>query len=429
MKKALLNAGLALFALAVLLYSQYPKPGSGSSSSSSGATSCGGLSDSGTMCKEAKTDYLGVSATAADSSKLGGTASASYALKASYFAIANNLSEGTAGTMRTNLGLGTAATVSSTCGADLSGTLPNCTVASLNGVSASTWAATQLVYGRLTTESGVCVSTSDRTAQSTIYWTSCGDGATIALYDGSSSWNLYTYTERSLALSGLTSGKNYDVFLYNNSGTLTLELSAAWTDDATRSQPLTMQNGIFVKSGATTRRYLGTIRTTGTTTTEDSGGITGTTQTGGKRFVWNYYNRVERAMTVIDTVDSFSYTTNTWRQYNGAAGNKVELVIGQAEDSFTAEASSGVITTTGGTGWIGIGLDATSSPSGIRTWMFIDSGAGGGPALGRYVGQFTTAGYHYIAWLQKGSGAGGTTWFGDAGGDGTQAGLTTRTWN
>jgi hypothetical protein len=86
---------------------------------------------------------------------------------------------------------------------------------------------TGLCQGRLTTESGVGVSTSDRTSQSTIYFTPYL-GNRVALYSGSA-WAEYTLTERSLALSGLTSGKNYDVFLYNNSGTLTLELSAAWT--------------------------------------------------------------------------------------------------------------------------------------------------------------------------------------------------------
>src|SRR5687767_357259 len=66
--------------------------------------------------------------------------------------------------------------------------------------------------GRLTTETGVPISSSDRTAQSTIYYTPF-DGNQIALYNGAA-WALSTFTERSLALSGLTTDKNYDVFLY-----------------------------------------------------------------------------------------------------------------------------------------------------------------------------------------------------------------------
>ncbi len=164
------------------------------------------------------------------------------------------------------------------------------------------------ISGRLTTESGVPISTSDRTAQGTIYWTPYL-GSTVSLYDGSN-WASYAFTERSLALT-ITSGKNYDVFLYNNSGTITLELSAAWTDDNTRATALVLQDGIYVKSGATTRRYVGTIRASGTNQTSDSGGGT-TTQVGGQRYVWNYYNRVGRWLAVFDSTDSWTYATATW---------------------------------------------------------------------------------------------------------------------
>jgi len=133
--------------------------------------------------------------------------------------------------------------------------------------------------GRLTVESGVAVSTSDQTGKSNLYFTPYR-GNKVALYDGSR-WKLYAFSEVSLSLTSLTSGKNYDVFLYDNSGTLTLELSAAWTNNTTRADALSTQDGVTVKSGAATRRWLGTIRTTGATTTEDSAT---------KRFVANAYN-------------------------------------------------------------------------------------------------------------------------------------------
>jgi hypothetical protein len=138
---------------------------------------------------------------------------------------------------------------------------------------------------RLTTESGVPVSTSDRTAQSTIYLTPYV-GNQIALYDGAA-WQLRSTAEISLALSGLTSGKNYDVFAYYTGSAVALELSAAWTNDTTRADAITTQDGVWCKSGTLTRRLVGTIRTTGTTTTEDSAT---------KRFVWNAYNRVPRTL-------------------------------------------------------------------------------------------------------------------------------------
>lgn len=184
-----------------------------------------------------------------------------------------------------------------------------------------------IVNGRLTTESGVAISTTERTAQSTIYFTPYL-GNQIALYDGAN-WHLETFAELSLALSGLTSGKNYDVYVDYNGGTPQLALSAAWTNDTTRADALATQNGVLVKSGATDHRYVGTIRTTGTTTTEDShGGVT--TQVGGKRFVWNLYHRVPRPLRVIDTANTWTYTGNSWQIANGATGplNCVEFVVG-----------------------------------------------------------------------------------------------------
>lgn len=261
-----------------------------------------------------------------------------------------------------------------------------------------------VVNGRLTTESGVPVSTSDRTAQSTIYFTPY-NGNQIALYDGSD-WQLETFSELSLALSGLTSGKNYDVFVDYNGGTPQLVLSAAWTNDTTRADALTLQDGVFVKDGATDHRYVGTIRTTGTTTTEDSGGIAGTTNVGGKRFVWNLYNQVLRNMRVIDTTDNWVYTTDTWRQARATAGNQVEYVVGLA-GGHVIQARIHAAWFGGGNASkaakVGIGLDSTSSPSGLRNLgYFSDTGVKYCPLTAEHVFH-PTPGYHYIAWLEKGA--------------------------
>ncbi len=169
---------------------------------------------------------------------------------------------------------------------------------------------------RLTTESGVPVSTSDRTAQSTLYFTPA-NGNRISLYSGSV-WAMLSSAQVSLALSGLTSGKNYDVFAYSNSGTLTLELSAAWTDDNTPADAIALQDGIPVKSGATTRRWVGTIRTTGTTTIEDSGA---------KRFVWNINNQVTRSFAAVSGDGGHNYNTDAWRNYNASSTSTLSAFV------------------------------------------------------------------------------------------------------
>jgi len=156
--------------------------------------------------------------------------------------------------------------------------------------------------GRLSLTTNVPITPSDVTAAGTLYYIPFAHGG-IRIFNGSY-WIPYTFTERSLSLT-LTSGKNYDVFIYDNSGTLTLELSAAWTNDSTRADALARQNGVVVKSGSTTRLWLGTIRASGANTTEDSKA---------KRFVWNAYNTRERELENKETTTTWSYATDSWRK-------------------------------------------------------------------------------------------------------------------
>jgi hypothetical protein len=179
---------------------------------------------------------------------------------------------------------------------------------------------------------------------------------------------------------------------------------------------------VSVKSGATTRRYLGTIRTTGTTTTEDSGGGT-TTQVGGKRFVWNLYNQTIRALSVIDTTDSWTYATATWRQANGATGNKVEFVVGLAGGWVQARVVAGAfLNNSSGAASAGVGVDSTTAPSGLRGVAYALS-SNGLTIVSTYDGAIP-AGYHYLAWIEVGATANTALFLGDNAGTAVQSGLT-----
>ena len=175
------------------------------------------------------------------------------------------------------------------------------------------------VSGRLTLESGVPVSTSDQTAKTTLYYTPY-KGNTVCLYNGTS-WESFVFSEVSLSLSGYTADTNYDIWLYDNAGTLTLE-STAWTNATTRATALTLQDGIYVKSGTATRRYLGTIRITNTTGQCEDSEI--------KRFVWNFNNRVVRALWDRETTShTYSGTERLWN--NSSTNNLLEWVSGLAD--------------------------------------------------------------------------------------------------
>lgn len=172
--------------------------------------------------------------------------------------------------------------------------------------------------GRLTLTTGLPVTTSDVTAATTVYFTPFR-GNRISLYSGSN-WQLLSFSEISVAVPAIAT-RPFDIFAYNNGGTVALE-ATSWTDDSTRATALTTQDGVYVKTGATTRRYLGTGRSVASGQTEDS--VV-------RRFLWNYYNRASRLLQVFGSGADYSYGTSSWRAQNGDTNTKVEIMTGVAE--------------------------------------------------------------------------------------------------
>jgi hypothetical protein len=257
---------------------------------------------------------------------------------------------------------------------------------------------------RLTLTTGVPVTTSDVATSSTLYCTPY-KGNQISLYDGVSAWTTVSSVEFSLALSGLTANLPYDVFCYNNAGTATLEFTA-WTNATTRATALTYQDGILVKTGATTRRYLGTFYTISTTETCD---------TARQRFLWNYYNRAERKLKVTDTTDSWNYSTAAYRQANNSATNQIEVVVGVFESfaSFTLIARAINSTTASANCAVGIGVNSTTTNSAdILVNANCTNTIGGQPTAFLSHG---VSGYTYYVWLEYGNGSLTQTWYGDSG--------------
>lgn len=251
--------------------------------------------------------------------------------------------------------------------------------------------AAQAVGGRLTLTTGVPVTTSDVTAAATLYFTPFR-GNLIGLYNTTDSrWTAYSFSEISLSLAGYTASKPYDIWVYDNSGTVTLD-STVWTDGTTRATALALQDGIYVKSGDATRRYLGTIRTTTTTgQCEDS-------ET--KRFVWNYYNRTIRNLYVAPPGSSYTYGTSTFRAANNDATQAVYLVAGLAEDAVQL---TNTARTSGGTAVIcGITPDGTGEPP--RSAQQIAKISAIDLAIpSTYVG-IPVAGYHYYTRVEWATG-------------------------
>lgn len=278
--------------------------------------------------------------------------------------------------------------------------------------TSSTGGAPGKFNGRLTLTSATPITTTDVTAATNVYVTPF-KGNRVALYNTTSlQWVEHSFSELTLSLSGKAADTNYDVFVYVSGGVVTAEL-VAWTNATTRATALTTQNGVYVKSGATDRLYVGTIRTT-TTIGQCEDSVT-------KRYVWNYYNRLPRSMYKVDTTDSWTYATNTWRSKNNSTANRFEFVVGLVEDLITLRniaAAAGAVNSV-----VAWGIDSTSVASGIIT---DHNDTGVGQIIGIYEG-YPGLGYHYAQALENTSGA-TSTFYGDAGVSYIQTGMYGEIW-
>lgn len=274
---------------------------------------------------------------------------------------------------------------------------------------------------RISASTGTCVPTADVTAATTIFLVPCFGNA-IALYDGAV-WNVRTTTQISIAVPATTS-QMYDVFVFDNAGVATLELNA-WTNDTTpataHSGATFYQDGIPIKAGTATRRYVGSFRTTTVSgQTEDSLA---------KRYVWNEYNRVRRPLRVLEATANWTYETNTYRQARATSTNQLDVVLGVADVFLHVDLRVDFLCTGECAGSVSIGEDSTTTPLASAVSARVGDGNGSGLSI-NMAWQPTAAidyqpavGRHTYVWLERGNGGGtGTVWQG-VNSSGIQSGL------
>jgi hypothetical protein len=249
--------------------------------------------------------------------------------------------------------------------------------------------ALRICEGRLTLTAATPVTSADVTAATTLRFTPYG-GSRIALYDGSA-WNVRSFSEFTIAVPATTSTM-YDVWVFDNAGTPTLEV-LAWTNDTTRATALTTQDGVLVKTGALTRRYVGSFRTTT---------VSGQTESSFREaVVWNYYNRVRRGLRVTEATSSWAVHARDvpagTRDGNQSGGRRV----GVAEALLSVRVRANVANTSGGVNVAtGIGEDSTSTVATGCLMQMVAAGAniiaacecGSGEGAGRRLSLLSVAG-------------------------------------
>ena len=243
----------------------------------------------------------------------------------------------------------------------------------------------QTCCGRLTLSSGEAVPLAD-TSSGTLYLTP-HLGNRAALFVPGLGWRNYTFNELSISLAGKSTGKMLDVFLFDNGGTLALEL-VEWSNDSTRATQLALQDGVWVKSGAAARRYLGTVRIA-------SNGMGESSLL--RRYVWNLNHPQPLPLLVSDT-GAHTYTIAAWRSWNNNTGLRTQFIQGLGRSvQFGLFARLAYSTAAGGQ--LSLGLDSGVMALGPNLANLASSLA----TLSLSGNQLVVEGYHYMQALELGS--------------------------
>jgi hypothetical protein len=258
--------------------------------------------------------------------------------------------------------------------------------------------------GRLTLQSGVPVMTTSTSGAGGIYYTPYVANL-VPLYDGTRfvmttfSQLFCATTDTSQNPSAIGANKVNDWFVWSDAGILKLTHGPDWTNDTTRSAgtALVVVGGLWLNNAAITNgpaaqrgTYIGTTRSNASSLLDWIFGGVSAGGTAGFFGVWNVYNRVLVNTFVGDSTASWTYAITDFRNVNASAGNRVSYVAGLAEDGVRAEYS---VTFNGGNGAVGIGLNSSTVPTGIRGYA--SSATLVAPIVGAYANQ-TALGFQFL---------------------------------
>lgn len=288
--------------------------------------------------------------------------------------------------------------------------------------------------GRLCLVTAEPVHAADKTAITSVFYTPYLHGF-IPLWGGTHFY-VMPFSELTQTLADSTksplaaaASTLYDLFVWNDAGTLRLSRGPAWTNATSRSAgtALVRKGGLLVNNASISNgpvanfgTYVGTISTSATGANGQLNMMFAPTPAAGgtanRLDVWNMYNRRPVIALVRDSTDTWDYATATWRAANAAAAsgvaNRVTLVAGLNEDPVEAAYHAAVLTSATRTTQVGIGLDSTTAPAALPTTLNINNNNAATPLSGWYAG-YVGIGSHFIQELERGDGAATIRWHGD----------------
>jgi hypothetical protein len=274
--------------------------------------------------------------------------------------------------------------------------------------------------GRVTLQTGTPVMTTTQSAVTTVFYT-LYKHPFVPIYDGTRFVLTNTGGELSQATTdatkspaAVTTNSNYDVFVWNDTGTIRATRGPAWSSNTARgagagTTELQRINGVWtnannITNGPNANRgtYVGTVRSNGSSQIDWIFGAIGAPPTAASFGVWNMYNRVTIGTLLGDSTGSWTYSTNTYRQPRADTTFQCSFVCGLVEDAVSATYQIAGANTTSNI-YVSIGVDNTT-PLGTTGDI---GGSTTGPAHSDYVG-YPGLGWHTIQPLEAAFGATGT---------------------
>ena len=251
-------------------------------------------------------------------------------------------------------------------------------VSAMNATVAALDSPASAVSGRLTLTSGKTVLNSTVSGATTVYFTPY-NGNKAPFWNGAS-WEWAAFAEVSQATTDATkspaacaASSVYDVFLWNDAGTIRATRGPAWTSLTARgtgvgTSELQRVNGLLCNKNTIANGplagyglYLGTIATNASSTIDF---ILGTAASGGGAAsigIWNNFNRMRISTTVVDNGAPYNYLGPAFRSSRASSSNRITAVFGLSEEFSTASMQTDLYSSV--TAYSGIGFNSLSSYS------------------------------------------------------------------
>lgn len=293
--------------------------------------------------------------------------------------------------------------------------------------------------GRPTLESGVAASIADQPAKTTVYYSPKAGGGMISV-PGEGGWLTNSFAELSQATTDATkspaavaASKVYDLLAWIDAGVIRVTRGAVWASDTSRgtgagSAEVDYLDGMMVNKVAVTNGpaalkgvVVGTIRSNASSQIDLKFGSIAAGGGEGWIGICSAYNRVPWKTLVVDSTDSWSYSSATWRAADNSSTFRVSYVSGLAVSGIRALYSAIQSRTDGQYGYNAVKKDATNGFDGTTGYSYIAGGIGDVAMVGSAIYQ-PDIGFHYISAVEASS-VTGLTFGGDFGNANVQTGL------